>query len=325
MPFIDQFNKPSISINSIKLWARILITVSIFVLILRSIHIHEIWKILKQTRLDLLLVALLMQFSSTTVSAYRWQLIMRNLNFGQSFAFYWRSYFKAMFFNQGLPTSIGGDALRVLDVADQGFRKRDVLYGVILDRITGLGALMLLNLVAYGFDPDLLPIEVGYLILLLVIIGLLGFAGIASLRRLEWLNAYPRLMVVKTLSARLHQAFLTHRILLMTSSLLIPFLAMMGFFATGWALGLRYDPITYVIIVPPAIFLTIIPVSLAGWGVREGALVGLFSLIGADKATVLAMSVLYGLTLLAVSLPGFIIYLSGRQRPALSKPVTQDR
>ena len=56
---------------------------------------------------------------------------MQNLHFGQSFSFYWRSYFKAMFFNQGLPTSIGGDALRVLDVAGQGFRKRDVLYGVM--------------------------------------------------------------------------------------------------------------------------------------------------------------------------------------------------
>jgi uncharacterized membrane protein YbhN (UPF0104 family) len=113
--------------------------------------------------------------------------------------------------------------------------------------------------------------------------------------------------------------------LLLTSSLLIPFLAMMGFFATGWALGLRYNPITYVIIVPPAIFLTIIPVSLAGWGVREGALVGLFSLIGADKATVLAMSILYGLTLIAVSLPGFAIYLGGRQHLVSRKPVTQDQ
>ncbi|MBK8536215.1 MAG: flippase-like domain-containing protein [Candidatus Competibacteraceae bacterium] len=321
----DPVNNFFVSMNSIKLWIRVLITLSIFALILRSIHLHEIWKILKQARLDLLLAALLMQFSSTTVSAYRWQLIMQNLHFGQSFSFYWRSYFKAMFFNQGLPTSIGGDALRVLDVAGQGFRKRDVLYGVMLDRITGLGALMLLNLIAYGFDPDLLPIKVGYLILLLVMMGLLSFVGIVSLRRLQWLDAYPKLVMVKILSTRLHQAFLTHRILLLTSSLLIPFLAMMGFFATGWALGLRYDPITYVIIVPPAIFLTIIPVSLAGWGVREGALVGLFSLIGADKATVLAMSILYGLTLLAVSLPGFVIYLSGRQHLISRKPVKQDQ
>ncbi len=256
-----------------------------------------------------------MQFGSTTVSAYRWQLIMHNLRFGQFYSFYWRSYFKAMFFNQGLPTSIGGDALRVLDVAGQGFRKRDALYGVMLDRIAGLVALMWLNLIAYMFNPDLLPDPIYHLTLLLVVGGLAGFAGVSSLRYLPWFDAYPRLSVVKTIAERLHQAFLANRILLIASSLLIPLLAMLSFFATGWALGLRYDLVTYFVIVPPAIFLTIIPVSLAGWGVREGALVGLFSLIGADKATILAMSILYGLIQIVVRLPGFVIYLGRRKHP----------
>lgn len=302
--------------DSIKLLIRILVTASIFVLILRSIDVDQVWIILHRVEPGLLMVALFMQFGSTTVSAYRWQLIMHNLRFGQSFAFYWRSYFKAMFFNQGLPTSIGGDALRVLDVAGQGFRKRDALYGVMLDRIAGLVALMLLNLVAYVFSPDLLPVQIYHLTLLLVVAGLLGFVGVTSLRRLRWLDAYPGLAVVKTLAERLHQAFLGQRILLMASSLLIPLLAMLGFFATGWALGLRYDLTTYFVIVPPAILLTVIPISLAGWGVREGTLVALFSLIGADKAAVLTMSVLYGFMLIIVSLPGLIIYLGGRRRPA---------
>ena len=129
----------------IKLLLRAIITVTILVLIIRSIDMQQAWKVLKQTRLDFLAVALLMQFGSTAVSAYRWQIIMRNLNFGQTFSFYRRSYFKGMFFNQGLPTSIGGDAVRVLDVASLGFRKRDALYGVMVDRIVGLGALMSLT------------------------------------------------------------------------------------------------------------------------------------------------------------------------------------
>lgn len=240
---------------------------------------------------------------------------MQNLQFGQFFSFYWRSYFKAMFFNQGLPTSIGGDALRVLDIAGQGFRKRDALYGVMLDRIVGLTALMWLNLIAYMFGPDLLPDPLYHLTLLVVVGSLAGFSGVSSLRYLPWLDASPRLSIVRITSERLHQAFLKNRILLIGSSLLIPVLAMLSFFATGWALGLRYDLVTYFIIVPPAIFLTILPVSLAGWGVREGALVGLFFLIGADKATILAMSILYGLMQIVVSLPGFVIYLGGRKHP----------
>jgi len=315
MPTLDHRIKSLISSSSIKLLFRVVVTISIFAIILRSINIDQVWKILRQARLDLLLAALLMQFGSTSVSAYRWQLIMHNLRFGQSLYFYWRSYFKASFFNQGLPTSIGGDALKVLDVAGQGFRKRDALYGIMLDRITGLAALMWLNLAAYIFDPDLLPSPIYHLTLLLVVGSLAGFAVTSSLRHLPWLESYPQLRIIRTTSERLHQAFLNNRILLIGSSLLIPVLAMLSFFATGWALGLRYDLATYFIIVPPAIFLTIIPVSLAGWGIREGTLVALFSLIGADKATILTMSILYGLMQIVVSLPGFVIYLSGRKHP----------
>ena len=313
MPALSHSLKSIISVNSIKFWFRILVTTSIFILIFRSIDINQLWATLKQAGLGLLLAALLMQFGSTSLSAYRWQIIMHNLSFGQPLSFYWRSYFKASFFNQGLPTSIGGDALKVLDVAGQGFRKRDALYGIMLDRVTGLAALMWLNLAAYLINPNLLPSPIYHLTLLLVVGSLVGFMIASSLRHLPWLNAYSRLRIVITLSERLHQAFLNNRILLIGSSLLIPILAMLSIFMTGSALGLRYNLVTYFIIVPPAILLTIIPISMAGWGIREGTLVALFSLIGADKATILAMSILYGLMQIIVSLPGFIIYLSGRK------------
>lgn len=308
--------KSIISRSSVKLLFRIVVTTSIFAIILRSIDIDRVWKTLSQARLELLLVALLLQFGSTSLSAYRWQLIMHNLNFGQSLSFYWRSYFKASFFNQGLPTSIGGDALKVLDVASQGFRKRDALYGILLDRMTGLAALIWLNLAAHAFDPDLLPSPIYHLTLLLAVGSLAGFVIVSSLKHLPWLDTHPRLRIVRAISERLHQAFLHNRIPLTGSSLLIPALAMLSVFAIGWALGLRYDLAAYFIIVPLAILLTLIPVSLAGWGIREGTLVALFSLIGADKATILAMSILYGLMQIIVSLPGFIIYLGGRGHPS---------
>ena len=317
MPTFSSMIKHFLSIilnNSlIKLSFRILVTISIFFLILRSIDIDQIWNIVKRTKPEFLLTASLMQFGSASLSAYRWQLIMRNLGFGQSLSFYWRSYFKASFFNQGLPTSIGGDALKVLDVAGRGFRKRDALYGIMLDRITGLTALMWLNLSAYLFKPDLLPGPIYHLTILLVMGSLVGFAVASSLRHLSWFDSRPRLRSVRILSERLHQALSKNRALLVGSSLLVPVLAILSFSTTGFALGLRHDLVTYFIIIPPAIFLTIVPVSLAGWGIREGVLVALFSLIGTDKATVLTMSILYGLMQIGVSLPGFIIYLGSRK------------
>ena len=309
-----------ISNNSIKFLLRVVATVFILTLIMRSINAAQVWQVLKKTRLDCLAAALLLQFGSTAVSAYRWQMIMQNLHFGQNFAFYWRSYFKGMFFNQGLPTSIGGDAVRMLDIASRGFRKRDALYGVMVDRIIGLGALMSLTLLAYLLNPDVLPKQVHRPILLIISAGALGFFSIFFIKYFNWLNRYPKLAIISIIAERLHQALSSQRLLLVVASLLIPILALLGFFATGWALGLRVSLITYFAIVPPALVLTVIPISLAGWGVREGALVGLFSLIGADKTAVLMMSLLYGLTLIVVSLPGLVTYLKGRHHLKVTTP-----
>lgn len=310
------FAKPlsPIAVRRIKSAARLLVSVSIMALILRSIDIRQAWQVARDARADWLLLALSVQFGSTAIAAYRWQLIMRNLGFGQMFLFYWDSYFKGMFFNQGLPTSIGGDAIRVLDVARRGFRKRDALVGVAIDRITGMGALLLLALVAILVDPDLLPLRVYRAIQWLSAVGVLGFCGLYVLGQWPWLDRAPRLAVVKTVSDRLRLAVSRQRSLLLLSSLLVPLFAMLAFFATGQALGLRYDLLTYMAVVPPALVLTVIPISIAGWGVREGALIGLFSLIGADRTVVLMMSVVYGILLILVSLPGLVVFLRGRWR-----------
>jgi len=300
--------------QTIKFLVRLAVSVLILALILRSIDLQEASQVARRAAPEWLLLAALMQFGSTAVAAYRWQLIMRNLDFGQTFSFYWNSFFMATFFNQGLPTSIGGDALRVLDVARRGFRKRDVLLGVAIDRITGVGALLLLALLAHLVNPDLLPDQVYRPILFLSAAGVAGFAGLYVLGRLPWLGRQPRLAILKTVSERLRKAASRRRIPLLLSSLLVPLLALLAFSAAGRALGLRYDLLTYFAIVPPAIVLTVVPISIAGWGVREGALVGLFSLIGADKTAVLMMSLAYGILLILTSLPGLAVFLRGRRR-----------
>lgn len=302
--------------TALKFLARLAVSVAILAVVLRSIDLRQASQVALSAAPEWLVLALLMQFGSTAVAAYRWQLIMRNLGFGQSFSFYWNSYFKGMFFNQGLPTSIGGDALRVLDVARQGFRKRDVLVGVAIDRITGLGALLLLALLAHLINPGLLPDAVYRPILVLSAAGVAGFVSLHFLGRWAWLGRQSWLALVKAVSDRLQRAVSRHGFLVFASSLLVPLLALLAFFAAGRALGLRYDLLTYFAIVPPALVLTVVPISIAGWGVREGVLVGLFSMIGADRTVVLMMSLAYGILLILVSLPGLAVFLQGRRRHA---------
>ena len=300
-------------IAATKFLLRLAVTGLILFVVLRAIDVDQIGRTLMRADPWLLFAALLLQLASAIVAAWRWQLVMRNLGFGQDFGFYCRSFFKGLFFSQGLPTSIGGDALRMLDVAARGFRKRDALYAIAIDRVAGLGALLVLTLCACVASPTLLPQKLYWLVFLLVSAGLFGLVGGYAAGRHGWFAHWPRLSLAHLLAEKLYRAVARRRRLLLLSSLLVPVLALLGFYATGRALGLPYGPATYFAIVPLALVLSVIPVSIAGWGVREGALVGLFSLVGADRTAVLMMSLLYGIMLIVVSLPGLVIFLHGRR------------
>ena len=82
---------------------------------------------------------------------------------------------------------------------------------------------------------------------------------------------------------------------------------------TGKAVGIELGLLPYLVLVPLALLFSVLPLSVAGWGVREGAIVALFSAIGAAKAAALAMSLLYGVILILVSLPGLLVYLQDRR------------
>ncbi|MBV8590102.1 MAG: flippase-like domain-containing protein [Acetobacteraceae bacterium] len=67
-------------------------------------------------------------------------------------------------------------------------------------------------------------------------------------------------------------------------------------FLLGSAIGAGLQALDCLILVPPALLISALPISLGGWGVREGAMVAAFSLVQADPAGVAAVSVMFGLT-----------------------------
>ena len=90
--------------------------------------------------------------------------------------------------------------------------------------------------------------------------------------------------------------------------------------ARGFALELGWTEALAV--VPAIILITFIPLSFAGWGVREGASVIMLGAVGIGAGQALAISVLFGLALLAAVLPGCVLWLKGGRRlpPAQGTP-----
>jgi uncharacterized protein (TIRG00374 family) len=304
--------------GSLNYLIKLAITGGLLLLIIRSIDTREAALALSAVSPASMLAALLLQIASTLTASIRWYLIMTRIGFDQPIGFFLKSYFKGTFFNQGLPTSIGGDGLRILDCsrAREKGGAEDAFYGVFIDRIIGLAGLLLLNIGALAFNRDLLPANV-YYPLLVILSGLsFGLVLLFFLRKFRFIVAGKYLGFLGRLSERYFQVYSTPGSIAVQLglSLLTHMLAMFSFFMIGNTVGLNLPIEVYLVLVPPVILLTILPISLAGWGVREGAMVGFFLLIGADRTKVLTFSILYGLVALVASVPGLFVFLTRKNK-----------
>ena len=81
-------------------------------------------------------------------------------------------------------------------------------------------------------------------------------------------------------------------------------------FILAAGLGLEVSLLDCIVLIPPILLVLSIPISIGGWGVREGAIVWGFALVGVPNDAALALSLLFGVVGLVVSLPGGIVWLT---------------
>jgi glycosyltransferase 2 family protein len=290
------------------------ISIVLLYVIFRVINISTLLNILSEIKYPYLLLAIIFQFLSNLVASCRWYLIMKLLKFNEQLSFFIKSYFKGTFFNQALPSSIGGDAIRVLELGNKGYSKKEAFYGIFIDRIIGLQGLLILNLTANSLNSNLLPNWLFNLITMICVGSILGMFLLVLLRKISQLENIPILSLAYHLSNRFRNVYNNiQNISIQTSlSLLIHLLSIMSIYIISIALGMEYSLGVFMVIFPPVFLLTLIPISLAGWGVREGAMIGLFMLIGASKESVLSLSLLYGFIVILCSLPGMFFWLTAK-------------
>ena len=296
---------------------KLAIAAALLLFLFHEVDGARVWQTIEQASLPLLAAALVMQLLSQTVAAFRWKLIMDRLDFPHEFGFYLRSYFKGALFNQVLPTSIGGDAYRVAEVHAHGAPLKEAFYAIFIDRIMGLIGLILLNILAVAWAPrDLFPAVLLYTLVTITLAALVGFFTLLWLHRVQLLRRWTLTRLLAELSERFHRVYRRPRdmALQVGLSLLTHLLGMLTVFGIGHAVGIDEPIGFYLALTPPAILLTVLPITFAGWGVREGALIALFRLIGTPEPTALAMSVLYGMMLILAALPGVYFYLTSRHR-----------
>jgi uncharacterized membrane protein YbhN (UPF0104 family) len=89
-----------------------------------------------------------------------------------------------------------------------------------------------------------------------------------------------------------------------------------AFMAIGHGLGLETEPVAAMGVLAIAFFLAALPVAFGGWGAREAAVAAGFAALGEPPALAVAVSIAYGLMVLAGGLPGLVLAVIPRRGPA---------
>ena len=289
------------------------ISAGLVALVARNLDVAEIGTAIAQIPIGVIGVAFMAIFVQTFLVAMRWRIIMHAIGGELGYRSAVEAVLVGLFFNQGLPSSLGGDTVRVWQVHGAGTPLRIAVRSVVIDRLVGLLALAILA----GAGLPLLATRVGSgplwgLAALLAGGGILGvafltFAGkpLASLgpERLAGFVAD----LANDLRTVLGQPGLVGPVV--GSALLAHCLTLVAVMLLAQSLGLTFGLADALALVPSVLIVSVLPISLAGWGVREGTMVAFFSAAGFIGPEPFAISILIGLLVLANGLIGGVVWM----------------
>lgn len=302
---------PAITQNAPRLWrlAQFGFTFALVALLWAAADGPKIMDTVAHAQIGWVTVAIVALICQTILSAYRWKVTAHELGQRLSAAHAIREYFLSQVINQALPGAILGDASRaVRGRADAGLAVSAL--AVALERFAGqifMFATMTMGFIATfavkgGLDwPTQFAAPVG----LMIIVTLLAALSVALFRR-NVAGLSPRISHWIGLAGRalLSRAVLPRQFSLGLGILLCNISAF-GFCV--WAVGAQISVSALLAIVPIILFSMLIPLTISGWGVREGSAAVLLPLAGVPVSTAIAASVLFGITMVLAASPGLFI------------------
>jgi len=299
-------------------YLKIIVTVALFFWLASKIDFAALESLKNSIMLSSLLVASFFVVAQFFVGVVRWRIILLLFNINQPFRTALQIYWIGMFFNACLPTGVAGDALRVRIMRQPNVTISKLVNIVFLERLIGL--LVLLWIVAFsilGFKSMLGHIPFLYSFELLIIGGSLGFILLSYLHHLPlpW-QRYRIMRWIQQLSLDTHILwrcpFITAFMFIITLMAMAAQVLSVYYLAQG--LHLPVSLWDCWILVPPVILAMSLPISIGGWGIREGVMISFFGFIGISTTAAFSLSVLFGILMLIIYLPGGVFWILWRRR-----------
>ena len=303
---------------------RIVVTLSLVGLVASQIDWSRMGRRVSHGQPVYFLAAIAFVGAALVVGGFRWSRLLEKADLNLSTGVLARIYAVSTFSNTFLPTSVGGDVTRAVLVARRGPLLTRTAITIVIDRVGGLAGLVGMAWLALALRSTNVPhgarvflewvtvaVAVGSLVVLVAVFRGTRFARAAVPSKLvsharqsrSLVRSYatdPRLLVVVVLLSLLYQALISMQLVMLAR-----------------AINVHLPFATAAVVLALVTVVTLIPVSIGGFGVREGSyvvLLGGASIAATDAALISVLSVA---ALFFASLPGAVLLMRGGLAPAL--------
>lgn len=256
------------------------------------------------------------------IAAYRWKLILGIKAIRPGYFQTLRLFWIGLLFSQFLPSNFGGDAARIYYLAKTSDDIKNAVNSVFLDRITGLLSLCVLVVTTTGLTwttagPVIMRLQNYFLGLF--VLGFLFVLGMIIFRHYIHRSFSSRILsFFQQLAADLCQLMRADQtgVSVWSLSLCIHLITVLSVYILTKALTVEITFFHILWAAPLTLLFSSVPVTISGWGVREGLMLITLGAAGIATEASLAMSVLFGLMLALIAAPGLIFWIllrSGKQ------------
>jgi uncharacterized protein (TIRG00374 family) len=298
---------------------RAIATVVMLVVLLSRLHVSRLLPSHRQSEIALLAVAMVVTFSGIGLSVLRWHRVLSALGLATKVRTLFRLYLAGLFVGNFLPSTVGGDVVRVSRLARITRQRPGAFASVVLERLTGWLVLPVITLVSLLVNPGLLglgsasrlaiALSLTTLALLAVVVVVAGNDRMGRL--LSGREGWARFAAAVHLGlARFrHSPGAAAQVLVV--SFAYQLVVALGAFLVALAIGLHVGWGAIVAFMPVVAIVQVLPLTIGGLGLREGAFVVFLGPLGVTASQAIAFGLLVYALNLAVSLLGAPAYAAG--------------
>lgn len=303
---------------------RVVATVVMLTWLSRHVHLSSlrlpVWRL---ATLLWLAAALALTLGAVVLSALRWQRVLLAVDLPRRTPTLVKHYLAGQFVGNFLPTTIGGDVLRVSRLSAGERETPRAVASVVLERLTGWLVLPVLTLVALFVNPGLrqaaprpaqtaFTVAVGTLVLLAAIVTVAGSAGFGRfLAGNEGWRRFTGALHLGLERVRRHP-WLAFEIV--TVGFAYQLAVLLSAFLAAKTLGLDLGWTAVLAFFPVVAIVQVLPLTVSGLGTREAALVFFLHPLGVAPPDAVALGLLVYAVNLGVSLLGAPAFAVGVRR-----------